>query len=236
MRSVTGMFMVAAVYALFLIAGCGTISQNIPTQGNLAVQDYFAIINSVKREQPDLAEALKKFPKGADLHNHLSGTVMPENFIALGKAAGDCFGPVPLVPAMYMVTSATAPGSCGSGFKPLTQASAEEQQQLLRSFSMYQFNDKGVTSIQAGHDQFFAAFGRFGAVSGLTVNMGPLLAKLLQQENAESVDHVETMISFQSVAVSRLAGLLRQQYPDAATYTQSVNYPDMYTGICSAQD
>jgi len=166
MRSVTGMFMVAAVYALFLIAGCGTISQNIPTQGNLAVQDYFAIINSVKREQPDLAEALKKFPKGADLHNHLSGTVMPENFIALGKAAGDCFGPVPLVPAMYMVTSATAPGSCGSGFKPLTQASAEEQQQLLRSFSMYQFNDKGVTSIQAGHDQFFAAFGRFGAVSG----------------------------------------------------------------------
>lgn len=230
-RAMTSVFLGAAVSASLLIAGCGNDSS---TQGNQAVQSYFALIDSVKKEQPELVEALTQFPKGADLHNHLSGTVMPEDFITLGAALGDCFGPDPLVPAMYTVTSATAPGSCASGFKLLSQASTAEQQQLLRSFSMYQFNDNGVTSIQAGHDQFFATFGRFGAISGVPSTMGPMLAKLLQQENADSVDYVETMISFQSAGVSRLAGLLRQQYPDAATYTQSGNYPEMYAFLVSA--
>lgn len=222
--AVTGKFLVSAVYVSLLIAGCA----GIPTQGNSSVQEYFTLIDSVKKEQPDLVAALTKFPKGADLHNHLSGTVTPEDFITLGKAEGDCFGPDQHVPAMYAVAPAIAPGVCGRGFKPMTQASTEEQQQLLRSFSMYQFNEKGVTSIQAGHDQFFASFGRFGAISGAANNMGPMLAKLLQRENAESVDYVETMHSFQSAAVSRLADLLRQKYPDAATYLQGSNYPAMY--------
>jgi adenosine deaminase len=233
MRAATGAFLVAAVSASLLIAGCGSSSSTPSTQDNRAVQEYFTIIDSVKKEQPELVEVLTKFPKGADLHNHLSGTVMPEDFIALGKADGDCFGPDTYVPTMYTVVSATAPGVCGSGFKLLTQANAEEQQQLLRSFSMYRFNDNGFTSIQAGHDQFFATFGRFGAVSGSS-NMVPMLTKLLQQENAEGVNYVETMISFQSEAVSRLADLLRQKYPDPVIFTQSSNYPAMYDFLLSA--
>jgi hypothetical protein len=115
----------------------------------------------------------------------------------------------------------------------LLQANTEERQQLLRSLSMYRFNDRGITSIKAGHDHFFATFGRFGTVSGSPDNMGPMLAKLLQQENAENVSYVETMISFQSAAVSRLADLLRQKYPDAATYMQSSNYAALYDYLLS---
>lgn len=215
-----------------LIGGCGTSSSSISVQDNRAVQDYFAVIDSVKKEQPDLVVALTKFPKGADLHNHLSGTVMPQDFIAFGKADGDCFGADPLVPTMYTVAAATAPGICGSGFKLLTQASTEEQQQLIQSFSLYQFNGHGVTSIQDGHDQFFATFGRFNTID--TYGNKPLmLAKLLQQENAEGVSYVETMISFQSAAVSHLADLLRQKYPDPTTFTQSDNYPAMYDYLLS---
>ena len=233
-HSVTVMLLAAAVYASLLIAGCGNVTPVVSTQDNLAVKDYFGLIDRVKKEQPELVEALTKFPKGADLHNHLSGTVMPEDFIALGAAGGGCFGPDPLVPAMYTIASATSPDVCRSGFKLLQQANAEERQQLQRSLSMYQFNDKGVTSIQAGHDHFFATFGRFGAVSGSPDNMGPMLAKLLRQENAENVSHVETMISFQSAAASHLADLLRQKYPDAATYMQSSNYPALYDYLQSA--
>ncbi len=196
------------------------------TQPNRAVKEYFALIDKVKRERPELVDALTKFPKGADLHNHLSGTMMPEEYIELGSADGDCFGP--LGAAMFTVAKAVAPGACAGGFKPLAKASAEERQQLLRSFSMYRFDDKGTGSVQAGHDQFFATFSRFAAVAGSHDNMGPMLAKLLQQENREGVSYVETMISFQSAAVNGLAGLLRQKYPDAAQYAESSNYAAMF--------
>ena len=184
---------------LFLLQGCASLESTVGKQteqlspasvavvnsaciqDNRAVQDYFGLIEKVKKEQPELVQILTKFPKGADLHNHLSGTVMPEDYIALGSSDGDCFGPDSFVPAMYTIAGATTPGVCASGFKPLMRAGAEERQQLLRSLSMYQFNDKGITSIQAGHDQFFVTFGRFGAVSGSPNNMGSMLAKLRQQ-------------------------------------------------------
>lgn len=233
-RAVTGALLVAALYGSLVLAGCSTTSQHVATQDNRAVQDYFGLINSVKKEQPELVEALIKFPKGADLHNHLSGSVMPEDFIALGKADGDCFGPDPRVPEQYTLAAATSPGDCPDGFKPLTRASREEEQQLLRSLSMYQFNDNGLTSIRAGHDQFFATFGRFGAISGAADKTGPMLAKLLQQEHGEGVSYVETMMSFQSAAVSRLANQLRVQYPDVASFAQSSNYPEMYAYLLSA--
>jgi adenosine deaminase len=232
-RSITGMLLTSLVGVSLLVSGCGTGSQGIPTRGNRAVQDYFALIDSVKKEQPDLVEALTKFPKGADLHNHLSGAVMPEDFINLGKEEGDCFGPDPLVPAMYTTLPATAPGVCSSGFKPLAQASSEEQQQLIRSFSMFRFNDNGVTSIQAGHDHFFNTFARFATIDSAR-NTGRMLAKLLQQEKAENVAYVETMVSPQADAINRLADLLRQRYPDAATYAQTANYPAMYAYLLSA--
>lgn len=233
-RAVTGALLVAALFGSLLLAGCGTSNQNVSTQDNRAVQDYFGLINSVKKEQPELVEALTKFPKGADLHNHLSGSVMPEDFIAFGKAAGDCFGSDPRIPARYTVASATSPGVCPVGFKPLTRASSEEEEHLLRSLSMYQFNDNGLTSIRDGHDQFFATFGRFGAISGAADKTGPMLAKLLQQEHGEGVSYVETMISFQSAAVNRLANQLRVKYPDKASFAQSSNYAEMYAYLLSA--
>ena len=185
---------------LFLLQGCASLEPTVRKQtdqlstasvavvnsaciqDNRAVQDYFGLIDKIKKEQPELVRILTKFPKGADLHNHLSGTVMPEDYIALGSTDGDCFGVDPVVPAMYTITQATTPGVCASGFKPLMQASAEERQQL----------------------------------------------------NNENVSYVETMISFQSAAVSSLADLLRQKYPDAAAYTQSSNYPAMFDYLLGA--
>jgi len=233
-RPLFKMVVPTVVLVLSLLQGCSYLDRVPPdagsscTQDNLAVQAYFGLIDSVRANQPELVQALTKFPKGADLHNHLSGTVMPEYYIALGTAEGDCFGADPAIPAMYTISAATSLGVCGSGFKPLEQVNDEEWHTIVRSLSMYRFNDNGITSVQAGHDHFFATFGRFGTVSGAAGNMGPMLAKLLQQANAESVGYVETMTSFQPAAVSRLADQLRQKYPDAAAYSQSGNYPAMY--------
>ncbi len=208
------------------------VSASSCPQSNTAVQDYFSAIGNYEKQQPEVLPMMKKFPKGADLHNHLSGSVMPEEYLTLGSTQGDCFGPDSTVPTMYTIAAAKA-GACAGGFKPLMQASANEQQRLLQSLSMYQFNDKGITSVQAGHDQFFATFGRFGEVSGPN-NMTPMLAKLLHQAYGDSVIYVETMTSFQSSAVTTLANQLRQAYPDPASFSDSSNYPAMFNYLLGA--
>jgi len=201
------------------------------SQPNLAVEEYFGRIDWIKKNHPELALILKKFPKGADLHNHLSGSVMPEEYLALGSAKGDCFGPEdPKTPNLFKIVSAKN-GACPDGFKPLKQADAKEQQLLLRSLSMYQFNDRGPTAVQAGHDQFFATFVRFGAESGSPDNIGPMLAKLLQQAQSDGVGYMETMASFQSAAIGGLANTLRKQYPDPAAFSDRGNYPAMLNDL-----
>jgi hypothetical protein len=96
---------------------------------------------------------------------------------------------------------------------------------------MHQFD---YSTIQSGHDQFFAAFGRFKAVSGADRNVAPMLVKLLRQAHAENVTYVETMVSFRSAAVGNLANRLSLQYPDPALYRESRNYPGMFAFLQGA--
>lgn len=199
------------------------------TDPNNAVVEYFKVISSAT---PELADAIRKFPKGADIHNHLSGTVMPENYIGMGSADGDCYGPDQNVPAMYTIRPYNGtPNVCSTGDRPLSQASPADVQKLVTSLSMYNFS---YTDIQSGHDQFFATFGRFGTVSGSDANRGRMLAILLQRANTDTVSYVETMMSFQTSAVGKLADMLRLKYPDNKYYTDSQYYGQMYNYLLSA--
>lgn len=150
---------------------------------------------------------------------------MPEDYIAMGKADNDCYGPDSTTTGMYTLAAAGASGVCGDGFKPLVAAGKTDLNNIMRSLSMYQFN---YPDIQQGHDQFFSTFGRFSVVSGVPFNTPPMLVKLLRQANSDNVSYVETMTSFQSQAVNTLANLLRQKYPDSSYYLDSANYPVLY--------
>lgn len=200
------------------------------TDANKAVSAYVNLIQRMKVEQPDLVEALRLFPKGADIHNHLSGTIMPEDYFALGQADGDCYGPDRNDPSMFSLSAVDASGGCPSGYKALTSVGDEDRNKVLQSLSMYQYP---YPDIQHGHDQFFATFSRFNVIAGMPWNVGPMLTKLLQQAHQDNVSYVETMTSFQSQAVNTLTGLLRQRYPDDASYQQSVNYPALYAYLLS---
>lgn len=199
-------------------AGCAGLNGNRQTMAtpgsgtcsapNTAVKDYFAVINSAP---PELVTLMTLFPKGGDIHNHLSGTVMPEDYLALGITAGDCYDP-----QGYAITKppCTVPAN-----PPLASAGPVDRQNLIDTMSMHGF---AYPDIQSGHDHFFATFGKFGTVSG--ANQGAMLAKLLQQANGDNVDYVETMMSFQSQAVTDLANQLRQQYPPDGPYYQDTSY------------
>jgi adenosine deaminase len=116
-----------------------------------AVRAYQA---AVERGPLALNAFLADFPKGADLHIHLSGAVYAESFIRAAGEDGLCVDPVALSFAKppctgRLVEAATVP------------ANQDLYDRLVNAFSMRSFVP---TSGFSGHDQFFATFDRFGGL------------------------------------------------------------------------
>jgi adenosine deaminase len=188
---------------------------------NTAVAEY---TDTIGRAPAGIVAMLKAFPKGADLHNHLSGSVMPEDYVAMGIADRDCYGKESDHSDWLAIRTRNKDGDCVSDDKPLSSASPMDP--LVRSLSMDHF---AYPSIQAGHDHFFATFTRFGAVSGSREGRGKMLARMLAQAETDGVSYVETMVSFQSTNVKEVAKLL-SQYP-AEAFADPGQYPALYDVI-----
>ena len=119
---------------------------------------------------PELYAFLKPFPKGADLHMHLSGAVYAETFIAEAIKQGLCVTPVdagkPASPIGKDAVEFVAPiaGSrCGPGAVPASTALTNQAlyDNLVDSFPCARLcRFEGID----GHDQFFSTFARFGGL------------------------------------------------------------------------
>ena len=128
----------------------------------------------------DLRAFLVRMPKGADLHNHLSGAVYSESWIRAAREDGLCvdlatlsFRPAdspaaaaaaPGADASVAIASTAAPTTCGEGRVPAAQAYADQHlyDALIDAFSMRSFVP---TSAVSGHDHFFDTFAKFGGTS-----------------------------------------------------------------------
>jgi adenosine deaminase len=137
-----------------------------------------------KEGAPQLYALLKNFPKGADLHMHLSGAIYAETFLAEGAKQGLCVDPVKLT----FVQPGTD-GKCASG--QMTAADAIKDQglydKLIDSFSMRSFIPYAGYS---GHDQFFDTFNRFG---GLKNMQGEWLDEVATRAAAQNEQYLEIM-------------------------------------------
>jgi adenosine deaminase len=146
----------------------------------------------------ELYALLKSFPKGADLHMHLSGAVYAETFIAEAAREGLC------VAAVDRATPATPQGQDAVRFVPpvhghpndcapgqVTAAAALSNQplydDLIDSFSMRTFvPTQGID----GHDQFFSTFERFG---GLKFDAGEWLDEVATRAATQNEQYLEIM-------------------------------------------
>ena len=108
---------------------------------------------------PALYAFLLQFPKGADLHVHLSGAIYAETFIRDAGEDGLCVDPVALRFVHPPCTGALVPATRLSGV--LTGADQDLYDRLVNSFSMRSFVP---TTGFSGHDQFFSTFGKFGGL------------------------------------------------------------------------
>jgi adenosine deaminase len=148
-----------------------------------------------------LRNFLKKMPKGADLHNHLSGAVYAESWI---RAAAEDQLCVNLSSLSF--TRPKAGTNCASGevaaanaYKgqspievpadsPYAQSGQHLYDALIDSFSMRGFvPSPGVT----GHDHFFDAFAKFGGTSHR--HLGEWLDEVATRADTQNEQYLELM-------------------------------------------
>ena len=152
----------------------------------------------------DLATFLKAVPKGGDLHNHLTGAVYAETYLAWAKADGDCVNPTTF--------SVVYPSQCSASTQPVPTSGAFFDQ-IVAAWSMKGF----VPGAQTGHDHFFATFGKYGAVAG--AHRDDDFADVMKRAADENQLYIETMFN-----LGKNVGALA-----ASTWTTTVTTADLPT-------
>ncbi len=129
---------------------------------------------------------LADFPKGADLHVHLSGAVYAETFIRDAGRDGLCADPTALSFAQPPCRGKLIPAKELSG--DMSAADQTLYDKLIDSFSMRSYVP---VSEWSGHDQFFATFARFG---GLNKNhIGEWVDEVASRAAAQNQQYLELM-------------------------------------------
>lgn len=134
---------------------------------------------ALKKGTPALYDFLLGFPKGADLHVHLSGAIYAETLIRDAAEDGVCVDTVALSFVKPPCSGSLIPAQSLSG--NVTGQSQALYDRLIDALSMRSFVPQSEWS---GHDQFFAAFGRFDAISA--------------SHKAEWVDQVASLAAMQN--------------------------------------
>ena len=146
---------------------------------------------SIRNRPPQLLAFLRRMPKGADLHNHLSGAIYAESYIKWAADLGLCVNQS----TMSFATCDQSPNQVPAS-TALTNGVLYRQ--LLYSMSMLNWQLSG----QSGHDHFFDAFAKFGAVSG--VETGPMLAEVAQRAAKGRLSYLELMLTTDGGTASRI--------------------------------
>ena len=145
------------------------------------------------RNQPLALEAfLREMPKGGDLHNHSTGAIYAESFLRWAVDDKLC-----VVLATFTITA--APCDAAAGKPPAGTVVADQMlyNQAIDSMSMRNW-PPGLN----GHDHFFAAFAKFGALA--TPRGGDILAEVTSRAAAEHVSYVELMLTPDGGVATRL--------------------------------
>lgn len=184
------------VLILSLLFAAPALSQTKPPSpaAKQASSERRAEINlETARQNPlQLRHFLLGMPKGADLHNHLSGAVYAESWIRVAAEDQLCVDVAKLAFAKPQASSSSdsEQPACGEGKVP---ASAAYQGQhlydaLVDAFSMRGFvPSSGVTA----HDHFFDTFAKFGGTSHR--HLGEWIDEVASRAAAQNEQYLELM-------------------------------------------
>lgn len=170
------------VLALIVVLSCGlTLSAQTRTASEQKTASYF---ESIRKSPPKLMAFLLKMPKGADLHNHLSGSIYAERYIEWAAEKGLCINTT----TMFLAVP-PSPSKCDPPQTPVNTTNSVLYRQMIDAWSMRNWQLSG----QSGHDHFFDAFGRFGPAT--YNNSGRMLAEAVKSAARGKVSYVELMLT-----------------------------------------
>lgn len=153
-----------------------------------------AMLAAVQAGPLELHAFLELMPKGADLHNHLTGSIFAENFIAEAVSDHLCVNPASytLVKPVGLSRGIPAHPVCSAGDVPVEQAYRDSQlyDDLIDAFSMRAFVAREGDS---AHDHFFNSFSKFGLVSD--AHTGEWLGEVARNAAKDNTQYLELMMT-----------------------------------------
>ena len=170
-------------------------------------------LQAIKNDPVQLRQFLQRFPKGGDLHSHLSGAVYAESYLAWGAADGKCID----LQTQHITLPPCAPEGAGVPLAELarrmTPNSSFEVQ--IDALSVRNYRRRSVS----GHDQFFSTFERFTpATFG---RLGDMVAQVSDRAGRQNVLYLELM---QSLGMFEAAALAAAQGDLAAPFGQRLDH------------
>ncbi|MHB1745470.1 MAG: hypothetical protein ACYCRE_11995 [Acidobacteriaceae bacterium] len=179
-----------------LLAAIAVSAQSSPHSyiGSPEQRTAQAFLAAVQSGPLDLHAFLERMPKGADLHNHLSGAVYAETWIA--EAASDrlCvnLSTYTLAEPTGLTRSLPPQPVCGAG-----NAAAEETLRNPELYSemidAYPMRDFVAREGDSGHDHFFNSFGKFDVVN--PSHEGEWLDQVAREAASENTQYLELMVT-----------------------------------------
>jgi adenosine deaminase/adenosine deaminase CECR1 len=154
-------------------------TRNARGNSELATARYF---ESIRKSPPQMMAFLRRMPKGADLHSHLSGAIYAESYLQWAAEEGLCVN-------QSTTVLSQPPCDQASGQLPVSTALSNQglYRKLIDGWSMRNWQYTGNN----GHDQFFDSFAKFGeAITGQT---GKMLAEVVSRAASGRVLYLELM-------------------------------------------
>jgi adenosine deaminase/adenosine deaminase CECR1 len=202
----SGQMLINNVNSLLLVLLCalgasGQIVVATQDSGGLSSQNPEQMtarhFDMIRKSPPQALAFLLKMPKGADLHNHLSGSIYAESYIQWAAENGLCVNNQTIA-----LSLPPANGTCDpkSDQPPASAALTNSvlYRQMIDAWSMRNWQLSG----QSGHDHFFDAFVKFGpATYGQT---GRMIAEAASRAARGHVLYLELMLTPDGVMSSQI--------------------------------
>jgi adenosine deaminase len=184
---------VCVVLLLLLSAACAFAQRAERAAKTTAAESRVEIKLQAARANPlDLYAFLRRMPKGADLHVHLTGAVYAETFIKDSAEDGLCVDILTHALAKPRTSSTSLAPSCADGQVPASRALEDQHlyDALVEAFSMRSFLPAPGNT---GHDHFFDTFAKFGAESLNPGHLGEWVDEITARAAAQNEQYLQIM-------------------------------------------
>ena len=150
-------------------------------------------LHAIRTDAKAVEAFLTAMPKGADLHNHLTGAIYAEKLLEWAKRDGLCIDTTQ--DAAVFKSDCAKPTSV-----PMPSPGEALYDELVSAWSMDGFQTGGAES---GHDHFFNAFNKFGLAT--IGHNGEMLADVAQRAAKEHVSYLELMAGIAANEASKVS-------------------------------